>query len=427
LLVIWLGGVLFVATRTIRNAVATNKTIRDSQPLTDPRLREECEMLSHYLRLKRRPQLLSQKDVSSPQAAGLLDPVILFPIWFVDRFSIQKVRLVLAHELAHLQRHDLLWSWLRRVVNGLLFFHPLVWVAQEQATLAEEIACDEAALRGINARISDYAGTLLRVTEQSLLMTQGATALLGTGMSRGYRVMASRLQALQQSRGLSSRIARGKRRRATVLGCLAAAVLLPLGLMTWFHSSGIRQIDPRYPILGYKVSRGQNHTLSVKREVCRFAGFTLSRVVEDTAPAQGMAFGANTRSSSRWDTGTKTPGTGLPGRVTGLLRKLRFKPQLDTGAYTSGVHLAEDSCAFVVRFAHDPKYSRYEDITAFLVDEQGERIPLVAHHSEFPPQSGEYVKFWVVSPAPVTRAKFTLLLRLPAEGKDVAVLCLGEL
>jgi hypothetical protein len=50
LLVIWLGGVLFVATRTIRNAVATNKTIRDSQPLTDPRLREECEMLSHHLR-----------------------------------------------------------------------------------------------------------------------------------------------------------------------------------------------------------------------------------------------------------------------------------------------------------------------------------------------------------------------------------------
>jgi len=454
LCVVWLVGILLAAITTLRVTLVTRKTVRESRPLADQWLRRECEVLSHYLRLTRSPQLRSRENVSSPQTVGLLRPVILFPASFVDQFPTQEVRLVLAHELAHLQRHDLLWGWARRFVNAVLFFHPLVWMAHEQATLAEEIACDETALRAANATVSDYAGTLLKVTERSLLMSRvAATVLLGTGMSRAYRMVASRLQALQQIRSLCSGIARGRRRRATVLGCLAAAMLLPLGLMTWFHKSGIRQIDLRYPVLAFKVSRGRNHTMSVKREVCRFAGFKLSRVTEDDDKAPSIATGnSGVRSSADWTTNpntttgagafssdgrafssatwtapANTPGASIPGRVAGWLRRLGLKPQLDTGAYTSGVYTGEESCALIVRFAHDPRYNGYEDIAALLTDEHGETIKLAPYRSEFPPQSGEYVKFWVVNPAPVTRAKFTLRLRLDAEDKDVAVLRLGEL
>jgi beta-lactamase regulating signal transducer with metallopeptidase domain len=424
---IWLIGILVVTARNIRNTIATQKILRESHPLIDPRLRQECDVLSSYLRLKRCPQLLSHEQVSSPQVFGLVHPAILFPAWFVDRFSTQEVRLVLAHELAHLQRNDLLWSWVRRLVNGLLFFHPLVWVAHEQATLAEEIACDEIALGGIDATISDYAGTLVKVTEQSLLTPSGGTALLGTAMSRGYRVMARRLQALKQLGTVYSTIARGRRRRATLLGCLAIAVLLPLGLMNWFHSSGIRQIDSRYQVLGFKVSRGWNHTVSVRREVCRIGGFRLSRVIEDTNQAQLMTSTSGLRAPAAWTSNPNVARTGIPFHVAGWLQKLGFKPELDMAAYTSGVYLSYESCAVIVRFAHNPLYESYEDIGAYLVDDHGETIPLAPERSESPSQSGEYVKFWVISPAPVTRAKFTLRLRLAEEGKDVAVLSLGEL
>ncbi|PYI87084.1 MAG: hypothetical protein DME26_07255 [Verrucomicrobia bacterium] len=427
-LVIWLAGILCFAIRMIRSTFATQRTRRESQLLTDPRLRQECEVLSRYVGLKQTPDLLNHGKVSSPQAMGLLRPAVLFPDWFFDRFSTREVQLVLAHELAHLRRRDPLWAWVRRMVNGVLFFHPLVWVAHEQAILAEEIVCDEIAVRGIDATISDYAGTLLRVTEESFSAPQSATALLGTGMSRTYRAMASRLQALRQLGRLYSRVARWRKWWATSLGCLAVAALLPLGLMTIFHTSGIRQLDPRYPVLGYKISRGHSHALSVKREVCRFAGLKLSRVAEDAGPAQPrMGAPPGEWASTAWTTTPNAPGSSVPVRVTGWLRKLGLKPQLDTAAYSSGVFVGTQSYAVIVRFAHDPRCDGYQNIEAYLVDEHGETIPLVPHRSEFPPQSGEYVKFWVLSPIPITRAKFTLLLRLATEGKDVAVLGLGEL
>jgi beta-lactamase regulating signal transducer with metallopeptidase domain len=430
LLLVWLVGIFFVLIRTIRNTLATQRTVRESHSMTDRMLREECEALSQSLRLRKRPQLLSHENISSPQVVGVLSPVVIFPASFVDQFSRQEVRLVLAHELAHVRRHDLFWGWVRRGVNGLLFFHPLAWLAHEEATLAEEIACDESALRGVKAEISDYAGTLLKVTEQSLLMPRGQAVLQGSGMSRAYRVTASRLQALPNVRSFCSRVARWRRWRATLVGCLTVAVLLPLGQMTVFRSSGIKQIDTRYPVLGYKVSRGRNHTLAVSREICRFAGLKLSRATEDPGldlaqlNQPGTSRGQSSFSARMSVTNSTIPGTRLPGRVASWLRTIGLKPQLDTANYSSTISVADDSYAFIVRFAHD---QRDEDLAAFLVDEQGERIPLSPQRSELFSQSGEYVKFWVLSPPPITRAKFNLLLRLPAEGKDVALLRLGEL
>jgi beta-lactamase regulating signal transducer with metallopeptidase domain len=428
LFALWLAGVLFITLRTVRSVLAIRRALRDSHPLTYAWVRQECEALSRGLRLKRSPRLLAHENVSSPEAVGFLRPVLFFPSSFVDQYSPGEVRSVLAHELAHLRRFDLLWGCLRHLVNGLLFFHPLVWLAQEQAVLAEEMACDETAIRGLNATISDYAGTLLKVTEQSQSTHRSSAALLGTGMSRAYRAMARRLQALQQIRDLYSRLTRGRRRRATFLACLAALALMPLGLMNWFHSSGIRQIDPRYPVLGFKVSRGRSHTLAVKREICRFAGFTLSRAFEDSVPTQRTRPGASgARSSAGWTNDTKVAGTTIPGRVAGLLRKLGLKPQLDVGAYSSEVYLPEDSWVVSVRFAYDPKYDHYEDIGAVLEDERRATVVLAPYRSEYPPQSGEYVKFWVVNPAPMTQEKFTLHLRLTAEDKDIAVVRLAGL
>jgi len=245
-------------------------------------------------------------------------------------------------------------------------------------------------------------------------------------MSRGYRAVAGRLQALQQMRELCSGIVQRRRRWATLVGWLTALALLPWGLLTWFQRSGIRQIDRRYPVLGFKVSRGRSHNLSVRRGVCRIAGFTLSRAVEDTEPVQPTSpAGTGTRSSSMWTANAAAAGTGAATRVAAWLRKLGLKPRLDTAKYSAGVYLGEESCSVIVRFAYNPKVTGYEDIGAALVDEQGETIPLVCYLSEIPAQSGEFVKFWVVSPAPVTRSKFSLRLRLADQA--IADLRISEL
>jgi beta-lactamase regulating signal transducer with metallopeptidase domain len=423
---VWLAGVGFIALRTVRNVLATCSTLRQGRPLTDEGVNRECEALSRGLRLKRLPRLLTREDVTGPQAVGLWRPVLLFPASFLNQFSPDEVKLVLAHELAHLRRQDLPWGCVRYLVNGLLFFHPLVWVAHLQATLAEEIACDEAAVRGVNAPISLYARTLLKVAAQNRLTLRQAP-LVATAMSRTYRMIASRLDALNQVRNLSPRKARRGRWRATVLACAGAVALVQLGLLNWFHASGIRQIDPRYPVLGFKLSRGQNHALSVRREACRFAGFTVSRAFEESVPAQGTPPGGGL--SAGPINGTRVPvfGSTIPARVARLLRKLGLNAQLDTGAYNAGIYLPEDSCVIFVRFGFDPHHDDYEAIRAVLEDERGGTVALTPGRGEFSPKAGEYMKFWVISPAPITREKFTLHLRLAGDDKDIAVVSLGEL
>jgi len=241
-------------------------------------------------------------------------------------------------------------------------------------------------------------------------------------------MMARRLQALPLARSLAGRVSRWKRRRATLLGCVILALLLPAGLITCFHAPGIQQIDPRYRVLGFKVSRGRNHSLAIQGEVCSFAGLRLSHVREQTSRSRASARPeSGAWASAAWNSDRTVPGAGTPSLVGGWLRRLGVQAQMDSHAYTSAVSSPEESCAIIVRFDHDPLCTGYEAIEACLVDEQGEEISLTPDRSEFPPGSGEYVKFWVIRPAPLTRAKFRLLLRQAAEGKDIAVLRLGKL
>jgi len=89
---------------------------------------------------------------------------LLLPADFMRRFDHIERRLVLQHELAHLRRHDPLWSLLAELTLALLWFHPLAWLALPRFRLDQELACDERVLRSSPADEADYARTLLHST-----------------------------------------------------------------------------------------------------------------------------------------------------------------------------------------------------------------------------------------------------------------------
>lgn len=167
--------------------------------------------------------------------------------------------------------------------------------------------------------------------------------------------------------------------------------------------------------------------MDVLHHVAEHAPVTVREVADHLAETKGHVRTTVLNTMELWTTNSSVFGVSLPGRVAGWLRKIGFKPELETGAYLSSVSVSDESLASIVRFAHDPQREGYEDINAFLVDERGETIPLIEHRREAVTETSEYVKFWVISPAPVTRERFRLRLRLATEGKDVAIVRLGEL
>ena len=87
--------------------------------------------------------------------------LILLPADLVTRFGAEQRALVLAHEQAHLARHDPLWSTLAEIAAALLWFHPLAWLALPRFRLDQELACDERVLRQRTHAAGSYARALL--------------------------------------------------------------------------------------------------------------------------------------------------------------------------------------------------------------------------------------------------------------------------
>jgi hypothetical protein len=121
-----------------------------------------AEMLN---RLKTRgvvPQIVLSDSVGSPFLWGLFTPKIAIPADFPGEVSPDEMQSVLMHELTHWKRGDLFVARLELLVQGLFWFHPLVWFAVWQLRRERELSCDEAVLEsGIAAR--QYGGSLLNV------------------------------------------------------------------------------------------------------------------------------------------------------------------------------------------------------------------------------------------------------------------------
>lgn len=76
-------------------------------------------------------------------AAGLVSPVLVMS----ERFQPGPAgRLVLAHELNHIRRRDVLTAALVRAAGAALWFNPLWFAIERRRRLGVEIACDSAAL-----------------------------------------------------------------------------------------------------------------------------------------------------------------------------------------------------------------------------------------------------------------------------------------
>ena len=52
---------------------------------------------------------------------------------------------MLAHELAHIRRHDFLMNMVQIVVETLLFYHPAVWWLSRRVRIERELCCDDLA------------------------------------------------------------------------------------------------------------------------------------------------------------------------------------------------------------------------------------------------------------------------------------------
>ena len=116
----------------------------------------------------------------------------------VDR---DQLRWVLAHELAHVRRHDHLVRWLEWVARVVAWWNPVVWWAQRHLREAEELSCDALVLERLRDEPRSYARALLAVVE-FLAQPTASQPVLATGMGAGA-TLERRFRRIVTDRGRS--------------------------------------------------------------------------------------------------------------------------------------------------------------------------------------------------------------------------------
>jgi beta-lactamase regulating signal transducer with metallopeptidase domain len=221
LLGVWLLGAAWKAVRLARGALVVRRLRERARPVVSGKADAILQRVARDLRLHRPPVLCESAAGEGPLLLAGRPPVVLCPPWLLEPEQEQRLRLVLAHELAHLQRHDLRWGWLTAVAQVVFFFHPLLWLAEREQALAQESACDAQALQLIDAPAARYAETLVRVATRGRFPLPNAVALGAVG-SRS--LLKRRLLAMQFISASSRPLRRDSR---LALLALAALVVLP--------------------------------------------------------------------------------------------------------------------------------------------------------------------------------------------------------
>jgi beta-lactamase regulating signal transducer with metallopeptidase domain len=144
--------------------------------------------LAERMGIRRHVTVLISSLAEAPGMIGWLRPVLLVPVATVSGLTPQQLEAILAHELAHIRRHDYLVNIGQMVVETLLFYHPAIWWASSQIRRERELACDDLAVKSVGDALS-YARALMALEKTRVLAPD-----LAMGSTRGP--MLHRIQRL---------------------------------------------------------------------------------------------------------------------------------------------------------------------------------------------------------------------------------------
>jgi bla regulator protein BlaR1 len=221
---VWLSGSLAVAVtwlarwRRVARAVAAATHVDDGRELQILRRLEARAGSTRPIAIR-----LSSGTLE-PGVFGVRRPVLLWPASISARLTDSQIEAILAHELAHVRRHDNITAALHMVVQAAFWFHPLVWWLGARLVDERERACDQDVLRA-GAEPDDYAEGILRTVrsyvESPLVCVAGVT---GSDLKR-------RIEDIMQNRtGVS--LPTWQRGLLAAAGVTALAVPIAIGTLS---------------------------------------------------------------------------------------------------------------------------------------------------------------------------------------------------
>jgi len=174
---LWFVGVLACSLRLVLAGAHTAVLRRRSDPEQGP-IASTVARLAARIGVHRSVSVRISIMTDTPATLGLLRPVILLPPAVALGVTPEQLEALLAHELAHIRRHDYLVNVLQMLAETLFFYHPAVWWVSKRMRVERELCCDDIAVDACGDAVS-YAQALTKVAR--LQLTRPGMALGATG------------------------------------------------------------------------------------------------------------------------------------------------------------------------------------------------------------------------------------------------------
>jgi beta-lactamase regulating signal transducer with metallopeptidase domain len=225
LALLWLLGGMVVGAQTVQDwrSVRLRRGVAPLHSTVHAALAADFARLCQRCGIRRPIALLVTTASNRPYVFGVVRPAIVLPADLLEGPDHNGLPAVLAHEVAHVQRKDLLWNWLPTLAHALFFFCPFVWLANREWQLAQEIACDEMAVLNTRAEVADYGEMLVRMVAPNWRASRPSISMLG--IVETPQTLKRRLIAMKFIRPIS--------RRKLVLAGVACVALVLFGIVPW--------------------------------------------------------------------------------------------------------------------------------------------------------------------------------------------------
>ena len=161
---IWLAGVSLLLVRMGGGLWRVHRLHEAGLAAPASRWQEVAARLASRLGLSNAVRVVESRLVGTPTVVGWMRPIVLLPVAALANLSPAQVEAILAHELAHIRRHDYLVNLLQSLGETVLFYHPAVWWVSGRIRAEREHCCDDVAVMVSGDHVS-YAAALAALEE----------------------------------------------------------------------------------------------------------------------------------------------------------------------------------------------------------------------------------------------------------------------
>ncbi len=178
----WGLGVAVLSLRLLGGWAVAHQVATQALTPVGAELQHLAAHVASRLNVRRAVRVCASASVAVPIMIGWLRPVIVLPAAVLAALPLAQLEALLAHEFAHIRRHDYLVNLLQSVVETICFYHPAVWWMSREVRRQREQCCDDIAV-GVCDRLT-YVSALSALAS----MAPPRLALAATGGSLRDRV-----------------------------------------------------------------------------------------------------------------------------------------------------------------------------------------------------------------------------------------------